>query len=163
MHASTPTIQEREPETESKLPDIADDFDAVGVRGTIVVMEIDRRVYGVDVSQTISVVARSTITRIPGARREALGVINVRGKAVTVLDAAAMLGSPSAISTGPIVLLENGDGIVGFAVDAILDVCLDASLDDPESNHSSQSYPVTMLDACALCARFLISAEELRR
>ena len=128
-------------------------------REMIVVVGIGSRDYGIMVSQTKSVLPACQITRIPGASREALGLINVRGSAVTVLDSATMLGESRAISPGPIVLLENGDGIVGFAVDAVRDVCA-ADLDE---NGLSRLPELTLLDASALCSRYLISAEELRR
>ncbi len=157
IHANTTTLQESAPTTEPALSLVTDDF--VRERGMMVVVEIDGSSYGVSVDQTISVVARGAMTRIPGARRETLGVINVRGRAVTVLDSAAMLNNSSAISTGPIVLLEHGDGVVGFAVDAIRDV----RVEQLDADDQSEPHDLTMLDASALCARFLISAEELRR
>jgi chemotaxis signal transduction protein len=91
------------------------------------------------------------------------GIVNVRGAIVTVLDLQALLSGERAVTAGSIVLLEYGSRLIGLAVQAVHDVrVLDALL---ESQHEPASIldRIVPLDAVALCARHLHSADERER
>ena len=125
----------------------------------MLVVEVKGVFLGIPVEQTREVVRAPRLTRVPGAPRETLGIVNLRGAVVTVLDLAVILGRGSAEAGASIVLIENGARLVGFAVDGVREVrALETSAD---GNASADG--LTTLDATALCARFLISAEELGR
>lgn len=114
--------------------------------------------YGIAVEQTREVVRSARITGVPGAPVEVIGIVNVRGAVVTVLDAAAILHGVRAVTGASIVLIENGARLVGLAVDAVRDVrAMDAAADGGGID------TLATLDATALCARYLISAEEMGR
>jgi len=121
-------------------------------------VEIAGTTYGIPVELTREVVRAIRITRVPGATSETLGIVNLRGSVVTVLDLAAMLHTTRAVPDPSIVLIENGDRLVGFAVDKVRDV---RALESSDSGDSAND--VVTLDATALCARYLISAEEMGR
>lgn len=111
------------------------------------------------VSQTREVVRALQVTRVPGAPSETLGIVNVRGVVVTVLDLAVMLHQSRAVAGASVVLIENGTRLVGFAVDAVRDVrALEVDAHGVPTGHD-----ITLLDAAALCARYLISGEEMGR
>ena len=120
-------------------------------------MEIAGTTYGIPVGLTREVVRNLRITRVPGATSETIGIVNLRGAVVTVLDLAAMLHGGRAVPDPSIVLIENGDRLVGFAVDKVRDVRAVETASNPSADG------ITTLDATALCARYLISAEEMGR
>lgn len=138
--------------------DLLDDDDAA-LRAQALVVVIAGNAYGIPVSQAREVVRAPRVTRVPGAPAEVLGVVNVRGAVVTVLDPAAILHSERAVPGASIVLLEHGSRLAGLAVDAVRDV---RTLDQ-EADRLRGAEPVTPLDAAALCAWLLISDEEMGR
>lgn len=122
-------------------------------------MDVAGTSYGISVEQTREVVRSLHITRVPGAPVEVLGIVNVRGAVVTVLDLAAILHEARAVTHASIVLIEHGARLVGFAVDAVRDV---RALDTSPGGDVDYG-GIVSLDATALCARYLISAEEMGR
>ncbi len=115
------------------------------------------RAFCIPVAQVREVVRPTGLCRVPGGPPVLRGVLNVRGSIVTVLDLAALLGQPRAVAPGSVVLLENGVRLIGLAVDTVRDVraaVVDNATTGPE---------ITPLDAVALCARHLLSAEEAGR
>lgn len=118
--------------------------------------------FGIPVAQVREVVRLTRITRIPGAPSVVRGVLNVRGAVVTVLELSVLLGAPRAVTSSSVVLLEHGARLIGLAVDAVHDVRVqDASTTN--GDEASPSHDVTPLDAVALCAPHLLSAEEMGR
>ncbi|HEY8519085.1 MAG TPA: chemotaxis protein CheW [Gammaproteobacteria bacterium] len=83
-------------------------------------------VYAVDLGAVREVIVPPEIVPVPGAGREVLGVINLRGNVLTVINSRVTLGltgrpdSPSA----RILVLDEGDGCVGAMVDAVEDILL---------------------------------------
>ncbi|MBB5577629.1 MULTISPECIES: chemotaxis protein CheW [Rhizobium] len=63
-------------------------------------------------------------TPLPHAPPHVLGVMNLRGSVIPVIDLAAKLGVPGAIDTSrsAIVVVEVGDGIIGLVVDQVSDI-----------------------------------------
>ncbi|MBB6491103.1 chemotaxis protein CheW [Rhizobium tropici] len=63
-------------------------------------------------------------TPLPHAPRDVLGVMNLRGSVIPVIDLAAKLGIRSATHTdrGAIVVAEIGDNIIGLVVDRVSDI-----------------------------------------
>lgn len=118
------------------------------------------------------------MTPIPGAPAVVLGLINVRGVVVTVLDLAAILASdPEAAVAGTgiravgrqsIVLLEHGGRAVGVAVDAVQDVrpLDEVSTVADESPPLARDHPgpddhaIVRLDVSALLTRVMPIPEE---
>ena len=81
--------------------------------------------YGVGIAHVDEAVACGTITRVPGAPAFIRGAMNVRGKAIPVIDLARKLGFPeSAITTWSCLLLTKvqiaGElSVLGVLVDVV--------------------------------------------
>ncbi|AVA23884.1 chemotaxis protein CheW [Rhizobium sp. NXC24] len=63
-------------------------------------------------------------TPLPHAPPHVLGVMNLRGFVIPVIDLAAKLGIPSAVDTSrsAIVVVEVGQGVIGLVVDQVSDI-----------------------------------------
>ncbi|MDI6843747.1 MAG: chemotaxis protein CheW [Anaerosomatales bacterium] len=82
---------------------------AVETRGLLLFRLADET-YAVDVEHVREIVNGFTVTRIPCVPSHVLGVINVRGEIVSVIDLAAVLGSSSASS--PALVQDESSGII---------------------------------------------------
>ncbi len=111
--------------------------------------------------QVREVIRAAALRRVPGTPTVLRGIVNVRGAIVTVLDLQAMLSGERAVTAGSVVLLEYGSRLIGLAVHQVHDVrVLSPSL---ESEHDAVRDHIVPLDAVALCARHLHSADERER
>ncbi len=128
----------------------------------VVVRVADQR-YGIPVSQVREVLRPGVITRVPGAPEIVVGIVNVRGAVVTVLDLSALLTGERAVTAASIVLLEHGTRLVGLAVQSVRDVRTIPSDAEASSLEVGADEDVVPLDAAALCARHLLSSEEMRQ
>lgn len=118
--------------------------------------------YGIPVGQVREVVRGERVTRVPGAPPIVRGIVNVRGAVVTVLDLCVLLGAERGDATPSIVLLEHGTRLIGLAVDAVRDVRAE-SVNGEHEPDASVPVHVAPLDAVAICAPHLLSAEEMGR
>jgi purine-binding chemotaxis protein CheW len=117
-------------------------------------------VYGIPIAQVREVLRPTAIVRVPGAAATTVGIVNVRGAIVTVLDLSALVSGERAVTTGSIVLLEYGTRLIGLAVQAVRDVREEQAADALVSDTPTDHEDVLPLDAVALCARHLLSSEE---
>lgn len=80
--------------------------------------------YGINVMQVQEVLRYSEIAPVPGAPDYVLGIINLRGKVVTVVDIRARFVLPSAEVTdnSRIVVIEAEDHVIGILVDSVAEV-----------------------------------------
>lgn len=80
--------------------------------------------YAIDVAQTLEVGSRGALTSMPGAPPAVLGVHNLRGQVLPVLDLAAGLGLPADARTAAAyhVVVEAGGHRAALVVDEILAV-----------------------------------------
>lgn len=80
--------------------------------------------YGIDVLQVREVLRMTDIAPVPGAPAQVLGVINLRGSVVTVVDARKSLrmAAKAADDAARIVVAEVDEHVVGLAVDAVTEV-----------------------------------------
>lgn len=85
---------------------------------------VDRYFFGVAVDQVQEVIRRQTMTRVPLARLEVRGLINLRGQIVTAIDLRRRLGLDTATDETQAmnVLIKTSDGAVSLLVDRIEDV-----------------------------------------
>ncbi len=77
--------------------------------------------YALAVERVLEVVELGDLAPLPGSPAQVIGVRNLRGQVVAVIDMATLLGLPG---QGPkrIVVAELGERRAGLAVDAVLDV-----------------------------------------
>ncbi len=80
--------------------------------------------YGINVMQVQEVLRVSEIAPVPGAPHYVLGIINLRGNVVTVVDTRIRLGLETTEMTDStrIVIIEGAKHVVGILVDCVAEV-----------------------------------------
>ena len=80
--------------------------------------------YGINVMQVQEVLRYSEIAPVPGAPDYVLGIINLRGNVVTVIDTRARFGLPPEEVTDNtrVVIIESDEQVVGILVDSVAEV-----------------------------------------
>lgn len=89
-----------------------------------VTFDLNGETYALDVMRVQEVLKVGDISPVPGAPEYVLGIINLRGKVVTVLDARLRLGLRYAEPTeqSRIIVLEAAGQDVGILVDGVTEV-----------------------------------------
>ncbi len=101
------------------------DEDYVGPSIRCVLFELDSEIYGVNVKKVKEVLRVSTIRPVPGTEEQVLGVINVRGVIVTILDLRRFFGiqPKDHDDLSRIIIFElDEDQMVGVLVDSVMEV-----------------------------------------
>ncbi len=90
----------------------------------LVTFRLGGETYGIDVMNVQEVLRISEIAPVPGAPEYVLGIINLRGNVVTVVDTRARFGLPSSETddASRIVIVESEDQVVGILVDSVAEV-----------------------------------------
>jgi purine-binding chemotaxis protein CheW len=85
---------------------------------------LDNEKYGIKVMQVKEVLRMTEIAPVPGAPDYVLGIINLRGNVVTVIDSRKRFGLPDKEPDDAtrIVIIEAGDQVVGILVDSVAEV-----------------------------------------
>jgi purine-binding chemotaxis protein CheW len=116
--------------------------------------------FAVQLSQVRTVVMPRPLSRIPRAPPPVLGIMNLRGRVVSVVDLARLLGQAASAPHGKILLIDRGRTELGLAVGEVTGIApLEAKLGAPEGAPSfvtavaqDAEGTVTLLDAQALDA-----------
>ena len=89
-----------------------------------VTFRLDNESYGINVMQVQEVLRHTEIAPVPGAPSYVLGIINLRGNVVTVIDTRQRFGlSPAPITDNTrIVIIEADKQVVGILVDSVAEV-----------------------------------------
>ncbi|HWS02996.1 MAG TPA: chemotaxis protein CheW [Gammaproteobacteria bacterium] len=89
-----------------------------------VTFRLEEEVYGINVMQVQEVLRVTEIAPVPGAPDYVLGIINLRGNVVTVVDTRERLGlgSKEMEESTRIVIIEADKMVVGILVDAVAEV-----------------------------------------
>ena len=99
-----------------------------------VTFKLENEVYGVNVMQVQEVLRYTEIAPVPGAPDYVLGIINLRGNVVTVIDTRLKFGlMPAEVTdSSRIIIIEAEKQVVGILVDSVAEVVyLKASEIDP--------------------------------
>ena len=80
------------------------------------------QVLAVEAGVVREILAAAETTRIPGTPPAVLGLVNVRGTLVPVVDAAAAVGLSANGVAGTLVLVERRGKPVGLAVEEVIDL-----------------------------------------
>ena len=99
-----------------------------------VTFKLENETYGVNVMQVQEVLRYTEIAPVPGAPDYVLGIINLRGNVVTVIDTRLKFGlMPAEITDNSrIIIIEAEKQVVGILVDSVAEVVyLKASEIDP--------------------------------
>ncbi|MGN1394159.1 MAG: chemotaxis protein CheW [Succinivibrionaceae bacterium] len=102
-----------------------------------VTFHLDKEVYGVNVMQVKEVLRYTDIAPVPGAPAYVLGIINLRGNVVTVIDTRMRFGLEPGVITDSsrIVIIEASNQVVGILVDSVAEVVdLNSGDIDPAPN-----------------------------
>lgn len=85
---------------------------------------LDKERYGVNVMQVQEVLRVTEITPVPGAPDYVLGIINLRGNVVTVIDTRQRFHLPprEVDDATRIVIMETANQVVGILVDSVAEV-----------------------------------------
>ncbi len=80
--------------------------------------------YGINVMQVQEVLRVSEITPVPGTPSYILGIINLRGNVVTVLDTRMRFGLPpyETDEVSRVVIVEANGNVLGILVDSVAEV-----------------------------------------
>lgn len=79
--------------------------------------------YGIDLLQVQEITGAPPITRVPGTPEYVLGLINLRGQVIPVIDPSAKLGLTARISERRCIVIVRASGLrVGLMVDEVNDV-----------------------------------------
>jgi purine-binding chemotaxis protein CheW len=102
-----------------------------------VTFRLENETYGVNVMQVQEVLRYSDIAPVPGAPSYVLGIINLRGNVVTVIDTRARFGlMPDEITDNTrVVIIESNKQVIGILVDSVAEVVyMKASEIEPAPN-----------------------------
>ncbi len=119
MNAALPEL---EPPQLEALPD--EDLHVDEPQVQLVTFHLHDETYGIDVMQVQEVLRVGEIAPVPGAPDFVLGIINLRGNVVTVIDTRRRFGLPpkDADELSRIVIIECEKQVVGILVDAVSEV-----------------------------------------
>lgn len=89
-----------------------------------VTFTLESEIYGINVMQVQEVLRYTEIAPVPGAPLYVLGIINLRGNVVTVIDTRSRFGLDSAEVTDNtrIVIIEADKQVIGILVDKVSEV-----------------------------------------
>lgn len=89
-----------------------------------VTFRLEDETYGVNVMQVQEILRHTEIAPVPGAPEYVLGIINLRGSVVTVIDTRSRFGLPTSEVTenSRIVIIEVDKQVLGILVDAVSEV-----------------------------------------
>jgi purine-binding chemotaxis protein CheW len=89
-----------------------------------VTFKLDSETYGINVMQVQEVLRYSEIAPVPGAPMYVLGIINLRGNVVTVIDTRTRFGLETSEITDNtrVVIIELEKQVIGILVDSVAEV-----------------------------------------
>jgi purine-binding chemotaxis protein CheW len=90
----------------------------------LVTFRLQNETYGINVMQVQEVLRVTEIAPVPGAPMYVLGIINLRGNVVTVLDTRTRFGlaTTEIDDSSRIVIIESDKQVVGILVDSVAEV-----------------------------------------
>ena len=90
----------------------------------LVTFRLKDETYGINVMQVQEVLRVTEIAPVPGAPTYVLGIINLRGNVVTVIDTRSRFGLPTGEvdDASRIVIIESEEQVVGILVDSVAEV-----------------------------------------
>ena len=89
-----------------------------------VTFQLEEETYGINVMQVREVLRYTEIAPVPGAPDYVLGIINLRGNVVTVIDTRARFGLVQGEITDNtrIIVIESERQVIGILVDSVAEV-----------------------------------------
>jgi purine-binding chemotaxis protein CheW len=106
------------------LPSEGADLDPANASTSVILLGVGERDFALPLGCVVEVVRMAALTPAPGAPGHVLGLLDLRGRVVPVIDLRLVLGLPAAtpgLST-PICVVEAGGRAFGLIADAVADV-----------------------------------------
>ena len=131
----------------------------------LVCFRIGKETFGVDIFAVREIVKAQEITSVPGTTAYVLGIINLRGKIVSVMDLSERLGlGASSVDRASRILVVDLDGMtVGFLVDAATEVLkLPEDSIDPAPDELKHAIHDDYLEGVGKCDGRLVIILNLR-
>ena len=98
-------------------------------------LRVGRETYALPVEHVLEVAELGEVTPVPGAQRAVLGVRNLRGQILPIVDLATVFGIESSGRPERVVVAESDGLRAGFAIDEVSDIeQLPDSVDETESD-----------------------------
>ena len=93
-------------------------------QGRWITFRLKDEIYGIDVMRVREILRIFNIMPVPGAPQHILGITNIRGSVVTVIDGRSHFNLPEHEYDDEtrMIVLENEDEIAGVVVDSVSDV-----------------------------------------
>ncbi|GBC99748.1 Chemotaxis protein CheW [bacterium HR17] len=86
----------------------------------IVVFRLNGTLFALDIRNVQEIVQQSDIVQVPGAPLFILGIVNLRGRIMAVVDTKRLLGIGATPADKALVMVTQlGEHLVGFTVDAV--------------------------------------------
>lgn len=130
----------------------------------LLTFKVEDQVYGVPVMSVVRIIEMVTITPLPGMPEPVQGVINLRGKAVPVMDLRQRFGLVRRAYDlhTPIILVDStGQGqTLGLVVDSVENV-LDVAPEDLEA--TGAILPVEIMEPVAAQSAYLAGVAKVER
>jgi chemotaxis signal transduction protein len=104
-------------------------------------VKVAAEAYAVPIGNVVEIATLGDLAAVPGAPREILGVRNLRGQILPVIDLALLLGLHAAAPPRQLLVAEAGSVKAGFAIDEVSNV---GELPDPTEGAESDFLLGTM-------------------
>lgn len=129
-----------------------------------VVFRLDTELYGAEISTVREINTLQKITPVPRSPRDVRGIMNLRGRVITVIDLRTRLGLPSSDDTRDtrIMVVEADGAMVGCLVDAVQEV-LTVSTDAIEPAEAVTGLAAAYLNGIVRQGENLIALIDLRQ
>jgi len=90
----------------------------------VITVRVGNELLCLDILSVVEIVRTTDLrlTRVPNAHTNVLGVVNLRGKVLPVLDLGRRLGLPAHGARERLVVVETGNAIAGLSVDEVSEV-----------------------------------------
>lgn len=117
--------------------------------------ELMDEAYAINAARVNEVLLYTEITPVPGSAYFILGIINLRGNVVTVIDARTIFGLPAREATAQsrIIVVEVEDFVLGILVDRVAEVV-------DLNKHAIETAPATSQDASTRFIQGLYNQNE---
>ncbi|WP_316013674.1 chemotaxis protein CheW [Roseobacter sp. HKCCA0434] len=117
---------------------------------------IDGRTYGVDVADVREIRQWAPVTPLPERQLDTLGVLNLRGTIVSVLDLRVRFDAPSPepTPTNVVIIVEAAGRTTGLLVDTVCDIL------DVQEDELSAVPAAAGLDRGTQCLRHIVARDD---
>ena len=123
--------------------------------GVYVRLRLGKETYALPVEHVLEVAELGEVTPVPGAQRSVLGVRNLRGQILPIVDLASVFGIEGSGRPQRVLVAESGGHRAGFAIDEVSDIeQLPDAVDETESD---------LLVGAALTNDELVGVVDVRR